>query len=109
MKTKDFRVHLKGHFAGIIFQHLCNPVSVMGENKIKSSILEAKSNLHEIKGTENREHYSPWRTAFIQGKLPGRGGAHRSVRQYALTGGAETTIKARFPGGALEVTLQGHW
>jgi len=47
--------------------------------------------------------------ALIQGKLPGRGGAYRSVRQYALTGGAETTIKARFPGGALEVTLQGHW
>ena len=81
MKTKDFRVHLRGHFAGTIVQHLCNPISVMGENKIKSSILEAKSNLHEIKGAENREHYSPWRTGFIQGNSPGRGGALRSVRQ----------------------------
>lgn len=39
--------------------HLCNPISVMEENKIKSSILEAKSNLHKIKGAENREYYSP--------------------------------------------------
>jgi hypothetical protein len=48
----------------------------MEENKIKSSILEAKTHLHEIKHTENREHCSPWRIAFIQGKLPGRGATH---------------------------------
>ena len=53
MKTKYFRVYLRGYFAGTIIQHLCNPISVMGENKIKSSILEAKSNLHEKKGAEN--------------------------------------------------------
>lgn len=56
----------------------------MEENKIKSAILEAKSNLHEIKGAENREHYSLWRGTFIQGKLPGRRAAHTGVRQYAL-------------------------
>ena len=69
MKTKDFRVHLRGHFAGIIIQHLCYPISVMGKNKIKGSILEAKSNLHEIKGAENREHYCPWRTCLYSGKV----------------------------------------
>lgn len=45
----------------------------MGANKIRSSILEAKTNLHEINGTANRDHYYPWRITFIQRKLPGRG------------------------------------
>lgn len=54
---------------------------MMEENKIKSSILEAKSNLCEIESAENREHSSPWRIAFIQGELPGRGAAHTGVGQ----------------------------
>lgn len=52
----------------------------MEENKIKSSILEAKSNFHEIKGAENREHNSPWRVAFIQGKLAERRAAHAGCK-----------------------------
>lgn len=81
----------------------------MEENKIKSSIPEAKSNLHEIKGAENGEHYSPRRVAFSQGKLPGKGATHTSVRQYALRRRSSHN-KSQIPRWSHSaVTWQGRW
>lgn len=80
----------------------------MEQNKIKSPILEAEGNLHDIKGTENREDYSLGEFACIQGKLPGRGATHGRVRQSVLWRRSYNN-KSDSPEVRCGITLQGHW
>lgn len=80
----------------------------MEENTIKSPILEAESNLHDTKGTENREHYSLGESAFIQESYQGEGHSHSVRDTHTVYSGEAATIIQIPQRSHAGITLQGH-